>query len=441
MDLVDLIEKKKQGYSHSKEEIKYIVDSMMDGTALDAQLASWLMAVCFKGLNELETSDLTKILADSGDKVNFSELNEVVVDKHSTGGVGDKVTITLIPLLAAAGISVAKLADRGGRSAAGTIDKIEAIPNFNTDLSAIAIVNQVKNIKAVIASQDKKLAPADRKLYSLRGQTATTDNDSLIASSILSKKIACGGSNIVLDIKYGAGALMKTAEEAVHLSNLMVKIGNNINKKITAVVTSLEEPLGRAVGNSLEVIEAIEFLKGNLKDGELAYLTYYFGAITLIQLGLYNTVDDAVDYLKTLVDNGSAIKKFKEIIDAQNGDSSVIVNYDKFELPCYKVEFKSKKNGYVQNINAHEIAMAAKELGATRSDKSGLIDHSVGIYLNKKSGEFVNKEETLYTIYSNDEDKTRIAQTHCDNAFVIGDAKPSINNLVYKVIGIEEEDV
>ncbi|MBR1373661.1 pyrimidine-nucleoside phosphorylase, partial [bacterium] len=222
MDLVDLIEKKKQGYSHSKEEIKYIVDSMMDGTALDAQLASWLMAVCFKGLNELETSDLTKILADSGDKVNFSELNEVVVDKHSTGGVGDKVTITLIPLLAAAGISVAKLADRGGRSAAGTIDKIEAIPNFNTDLSAIAIVNQVKNIKAVIASQDKKLAPADRKLYSLRGQTATTDNDSLIASSILSKKIACGGSNIVLDIKYGAGALMKTAEEAVHLSNLMV---------------------------------------------------------------------------------------------------------------------------------------------------------------------------------------------------------------------------
>ncbi len=440
MDFINLIEKKKQGKVHTKEEIYYIVNSLNKGTVHDSQVSAWLMAVYFKGLNDDETAYLTEALAESGVSVDFGELSNLILDKHSTGGVGDKVTITLIPLLAAAGIPVAKLADRGLGYAAGTVDKLESIPSFNTNLSTQAIVNQVKNINAVIASQAEELAPADKKLYALRNITATYDSDVLIASSIISKKIASGANNIILDVKYGSGAFMKTPEEAIHLSKLMVKIGKLLNKSILAVVTSMDEPLGRAIGNSLEVIEAIEFLKGNIKDGDLADLTYYFATSALLYLDLYDDKQEAERYLKNLVNSGKALEKFRELIIAQGGSVEVIDNYDKFELPAFKVECESKKSGYVQHINAHNIAQASKVLGVSRDENSKRIDNAVGIYLNKKSGEFVNKGENLYTIYSNDEDKTKIAQKYCDEAFSINQNKPCHNNLVYSVISTKDEE-
>ena len=301
MDLIDLIEKKKHGKVHTKEELRFIVKSLDAGITHEAQIASWLMAVYFKGLNEVETAYLTEALAESGQRVDFGELSNLIVDKHSTGGVGDNVTITLIPLLATAGVPMAKLADRGLGYVAGTVDKLESIPYFKTDLSVENIVNQVKEINGVIASQAEDLAPADKKLLALRNLTGTADSDALIASSIISKKIASGANNLILDVKYGAGAFMKTPEEAVHLSKMMVKIGKKLNKSIIAVVTSMEEPLGRAIGNSLEVIEAIEFLKGHIETGDLAELTYYFASSTLVFLDMYANRQEAEKYLRELV--------------------------------------------------------------------------------------------------------------------------------------------
>ena len=440
MDLIDLIEKKKHGKVHTKDEIRFIVKSLDGEITHEAQIASWLMAVYFKGLNEAETAYLTEALAESGNRVDFGELSNLIVDKHSTGGVGDKVTITLIPLLAAAGVPIAKLADRGLGYAAGTVDKLESIPYLKTDLNAENLVKQIKEINCVIASQAEDLAPADKKLQALRNLTGTAESDVLIASSIISKKIASGANNLILDVKYGAGAFMKTPEEAVHLSKLMVKIGKNLNKSIIAVVTSMEEPLGRAIGNSLEVIEAIEFLKGNIESGDLAELTYYFASSALVFLDMYETRQEAERYLRELIHSGKALEKFREVIVAQGGDTAVLENYDKFELPAFKIECESKKSGYVQYINAFNIAQASKALGASRENHSRPIDLSVGIYLNKKSGEYVKKGENLYTIYSNDEEKTKIAQKFCDEAFSINESKPSHVNLVYAVIGTNDED-
>lgn len=440
MNIIDLIEKKKQGRSLTKDEINYIVSSYMSGSVSEAQVAAWLTAVCFRGMSVEETAFLTEALGNSGKTINFEELSSKVIDKHSTGGVGDKVTITLIPLLAAAGIPVAKIADRSLGNSAGTVDKLESIPNFNTNLSTQAIVNQVKNINAVISSQADDLAPADKKMYILRNSISAVDSDSLLASSIISKKIASGASNIIIDVKYGSGAYKDTPEDAVALSKLMVNVGKFLHKSITAIVSSMEEPLGRAVGNSLEVIEAIRFLKGEINKGDLADLTYAIAVTVLLQADLFDNGKEAELYLKSLVNSGKALEKFRELIIAQGGAAEVIDNYDKFSLPCYKVECESKKNGYVQNINAHNISLALKELGAARDNSIKPIDLSVGIYLNKKSGEYVNKGEILYTIYSNDEESTKSAQRFCDDAFSINDTKPPVNNLIYKILSSKDED-
>lgn len=440
MNFVDLIEKKKQGKIHTKDEISFIVSSFLSGTASDAQMAAWLTAVCFKGLTVEETADLTEALGKSGKIIDFGELNGKIVDKHSTGGVGDKVTITLIPLLASAGIPVAKLADRGLGTAAGTVDKLEAIPDFNTNLSTQTIVNQLKSTNAVISSQSDDLAPADKKMYVLRSEVDALNSKELIASSVISKKIASGASNIIIDVKYGSGAYMKTPEEAVSLARLIVNTGKMLKKHITAVVTSMEEPLGRAVGNSLEVVEAIEFLKGHLDNSDLAEVTYSIAAAMLLQLELYNNNAEAAAYLKNLVHSGQALEKFRELIIAQGGAAEVIDNYDKFALPAFKVECESKKSGYIQNINAGNVYNAAKALGAARENKNKPIDLSVGIFLNKKSGEYVHRGETLYTIYSNSEDLTKTAQRYCDEAFSINETKPAHNNLIYTIISTNEED-
>ena len=440
MRFVDLIEKKKQGENFSKEEINFWIDSLVSNTTPDYQISALLMAIYFNGLNEEETAYLTEALIKSGDVINFGDFKDSIVDKHSTGGVGDKVTITLIPLLAAAGVPVAKLSGRGLGHTGGTIDKLESIPGFNTQLNIEQMIEQVKKINVAIGAQTQNLTPADGKLYALRDVTATVDSMPLIASSVVSKKIASGAKNIILDVKYGSGAFMKTPEDAYELSKLMVNVGRALKKPITAVITSMQEPLGRAVGNSLEIIESIEFLKGNITTGDIAELTYAFAAIALIKLGQYRTIAEAKPYLRELIESGKAIEKFKELIEAQGGNPEVINNYDLFDLPKYKVECESKKNGFVQNIDAYKIAYTCKILGAGRETKSDSIDYSVGVFLNKKSGEWVNKGDVLYTIYSNDIDKTKIAQKYCDEAFNIDETKPSRHNMIYKIIRAEEVD-
>lgn len=433
MRIVDLIDKKKKKGCHTKEEIDFLINSLMDGSAPDYQISAWLMAVYHAGMTDDETACLTDAMVKSGATVDLQELSKCVVDKHSTGGVGDKVTITLIPLLAACDIPVAKLSGKGLGHTGGTIDKLESIPNFSTNLSIDEIIGQVKEIKVAIASQTQNLTPADGKLYALRDVTATVDSMPLIASSVVSKKIASGAENIILDVKYGSGAFVKTPEEAVKLSKLMVKTGKKLNKSITAVVTSMEEPLGRAVGNSLEIIESIEFLKGNT-EGDITDLTYDFAAIALTQLGKFDDMKKAKEYLKSVVKSGKALEKFRELIKVQHGNPEVIDDYSKFAQAKFKIEVKSKKEGYIKKIDAYKIAYGCKLLGAGRDKKTDPIDYSVGIYLNKKSGESCKVGETLYTIYSNSEEKTKLAQEICDEAFEFSSKKVEKQDLIYKII-------
>lgn len=436
MRVVDLIDKKKKSGAHSKEEINFLINSLMDGSASDYQISAWLMAVYFNSMNDDETAFLTEALIKSGDIIDLGEFAKSVVDKHSTGGVGDKVTLTLIPLLAACGIPVAKLSGKGLGHTGGTIDKLESIPNFSTDLSIEQIINQVKKINVAIASQTQKLTPADGKLYALRDVTATVDSMPLIASSVVSKKIASGADNIILDVKYGSGAFVKTPEEAVKLSNLMVNIGKKLNKSITAVVTSMEEPLGRAIGNSLEVIESIEFLKGNTTGTQcdLTDLTYEFASIALVQVGKFDDIQRAKDYLQSIVKSGKALDKFEELIISQGGDCRVVDDYTRFKQAKHKVEIASMEKGFINKVDAYKIAYACKILGAGREKKTDNIDYSVGIYLNKKSGEFCKIGETLYTIYSNDEEKTKLAEQICKEAFELSTQTPNKNDLIYKII-------
>lgn len=433
MRIVDLIDKKKKGGVHSKEEIDFLINSVMDGSASDYQISAWLMAVCFNSMTEDETAFLTDALVKSGDVIELKELAKDVVDKHSTGGVGDKITLTLIPLLAACGIPVAKLSGKGLGHTGGTIDKLESIPNFRTGLSIEDILSQLRKINVAIASQTQKLTPADGKLYALRDVTATVDSMPLIASSVVSKKIASGADNIILDVKYGSGAFMKTPEQAAELSTLMVNIGKKLNKSIVAVVTSMEQPLGRAIGNSLEVIESIDFLKGETQ-GDLTDLTYEFATIALVQVGKFKDVQRAKDYLQTIVNSGKALDKFEELIEAQGGDSKIVDDYRKFPQAKYVIEVKSEAEGFISKIDAYKIAYACKILGAGREKKTDEIDYSVGVYLNKKHCEFCKKGETLYTIYSNDEEKTKLAQKICNEAFELSAQTPPICNLIYKII-------
>ena len=434
MRIVDIIEKKKQGKEHTKEEIDFLISSLMDGTAADYQISAWLMAVYFKGMTDDETAYLTDALVRSGEVIDLEQLASSVVDKHSTGGVGDKVTITLIPLLAACGIPVAKLSGRGLGHTGGTIDKLESIPGFNTNMSIPDMIAQVKKIGVAIGAQTQKLTPADGKLYALRDVTATVDSRPLIASSVVSKKIASGADNIILDVKYGSGAFMKTPEDAVKLSEIMVKIGKKLNKNITAVITSMDEPLGRAVGNSLEIIEAIEFLKGNIKEGDIAELTYDFAALALVQMKKSDNIDEARKIINDAIESGRALEKFRELIITQGGDASVLDDYSKFPQVKYIVELKSGESGFVHRIDALKIAYGCKLLGAGREKKTDSIDYGVGVFLNKKSGEYVNKGDVICTIYSNDEDKTNAALEYCKDAFVLSESKYVEYNLIYKII-------
>ena len=314
MRAVDLIEKKKQGKTHTQEEIKFLVENYTNGKIEDYQMSAWLMAICFKGLNDEETAYLTQSFVESGDILDFSSISSCVADKHSTGGVGDKVTLALIPILAELDVYTAKLSGRGLGFTGGTIDKLEAIPNFRAELNNDEFFNQIKDIKVAISSQSPNLTPADGKIYALRDVTATVDNKSLICASVVSKKIASGANSIVLDVKYGSGAFLKTPKEARELGDLMIKTGKLLNRNIDVVISSMEQPLGYAVGNSLEVIEALEFLKGNYKQ-DLYEITLELAIKTLLNCNKAKTRTEAKKMFDEVIKNGSALEKFKKIIE------------------------------------------------------------------------------------------------------------------------------
>ncbi len=407
MRAVDLIQKKKENKEHTQEEIDFLVNGYMDGTIEDYQMSAWLMAVYFNGLTDKETAYLTKAFVNSGDILDFSEISEFIADKHSTGGVGDKVTLCLIPILGALDIYTAKLSGRGLGFTGGTIDKLESIPGFKCELDNNTFYNQIKTIKAAISSQSPNLTPADGKIYALRDVTATVDNKSLICASVVSKKIASGATSIVLDVKFGSGAFLKTPEEASELAQLMVKTGKLLDRNIDTVISSMEQPLGTSVGNSLEVIEAIDFLKGSYAD-DLYEITLALAGKTLMNCAKIINPKHAKTLVDKVIKNGSALEKFKEIIIAQGGNPDVLENYSLFNKGKNVIEIKSLDTGYISKLTALDVAHAAKLLGAGRDKKSDSIDFGAGIIIKSKVGDFVNRGDVVLELYYNNVEKSRL---------------------------------
>lgn len=437
MRFVDLIDKKKKGLEHTKEEIHFIIDSLMSGKAEDYQVSAWLMAVYFKGMTLDETAEFTKAIIDSGETIDLSPLRAQncphIADKHSTGGVGDKITLILIPLLAACGVPIAKLSGRGLGHTGGTIDKLESIPGFKTDLDIEDLIEKVKEVGLAIGSQTKRLTPADGKLYALRDVTATVDAIPLIASSVVSKKIASGADYVVLDVKYGSGAFLKTPDEAAELAQWMVDIAEKLGKKFHAVITSMEQPLGRAVGNAVEVIESIEFLKGNMTP-DIEELTFEMATLTLTALGLAQSKDEAYEKVYDAITTGSALEYFKKLIQSQGGNPFIVENYRLFPQPKYALAIKAEQDGFIKNIDAYKTAYACKLLGAGRERKTDPIDYSAGVYLNKIYGERVQQGDVIATLYANEEEKLETAQEFLKTAFTISCEEPVKESLIYKII-------
>ena len=433
MNFLDIIKKKKENNALSEEEIKFFIENYVKGEIPDYQVSAFLMAVYFNKLNLDETYYLTKAMLDSGDRVDLSEVPGSKVDKHSTGGVGDTVTLVLGPLLASVGLVFAKMSGRGLGHTGGTLDKLESIPGFNINIGGKEFVEILKKSNIAVIGQTENIVPADKLLYALRDATATVDNVSLIASSILSKKIALGTDGLVLDVKVGSGAFMKDVPSAVELSELMVNLGKKFGRNTKAIITSMNEPLGDAIGNSLEVIEAINILKGK-KSGHLKEIALRIGSKLMIMEGLAKTEAEARKVLEGKISDGSAIEKFKEMVELQGGDSSYIDNTDKFKKSSIIKDITSEETGFVKAIEAIEIGIASRDLGAGRHKKGDVLDLSAGIYLHKKVSDFVEKGEKIATIYTEKENEVEGAIERIKAAYAFSDKRED-----YKLI-IEEID-
>lgn len=433
MNFLDIIQKKKENKDLSEEEIKFFIENYVKGEIPDYQVSAFFMAVYFNKLNLDETYYLTKAMIDSGDRVDLSEVPGSKVDKHSTGGVGDTVTLVLGPLLASVGLVFAKMSGRGLGHTGGTLDKLESIPGFNINIGGKEFVEILKKSNIAVIGQTENIVPADKLLYALRDATATVDNVSLIASSILSKKIALGNDALVLDVKVGSGAFMKDIPSAVELSELMVNLGKKFGRNTKAIITSMNEPLGDAIGNSLEVIEAINILKGK-KSGHLKEIALRIGSKLMIMEGLAKTEDEARKVLEGKISDGSAIEKFKEMVELQGGDPSYIYDTDKFKKSSIIKDITSEETGFVKTIEAIEIGIASRDLGAGRHKKGDVLDLSAGIYLHKKVGDFVEKGEKIATIYTEKENEVEGAIDRIKAAYAFSDKRED-----YKLI-IEEID-
>ena len=409
MRMVDLIEKKRDGNELSKEEIEYIVTNYTNGKIPDYQVSALLMAIFYQDMTNEEITNLTLAIANSGDVIDLSSLEGIKVDKHSTGGVGDTTTLILAPLVASVGVTVAKMSGRGLGYTGGTLDKLEAIPGFQIELSDEAFVRIVNESKVAVIGQSGNLAPADKKLYALRDVTATVDSLPLIASSIMSKKIAAGADAIVLDVTTGDGAFMKNIEDARRLAKTMTSIGKLANRETVAVISDMSEPLGEAIGNSLEVVEAIETLQGNGPE-DLVEMCYALGSQMVILAGKAKTIDEARTLLQEALESGKALAKFKEMIQNQGGDPTIVEQPERILTARYTMELPAKQSGVVSKIVANELGIAAMMLGAGRKTKEDDIDHAVGLKLHKKIGDTVTKGESLLTIYSNDEEISSVIE-------------------------------
>ncbi|MGN5649908.1 pyrimidine-nucleoside phosphorylase [Bacillus sp. Brlt_9] len=402
MRMVDLIAKKRDGHALTTEEINFIVEGYTNGDIPDYQVSSLAMAIFFQDMNDQERADLTMAMVNSGDTIDLSAIEGVKVDKHSTGGVGDTTTLVLGPLVAALGVPVAKMSGRGLGHTGGTIDKLEAVPGFHVEIENAEFMRLVNENKIAVIGQSGNLTPADKKLYALRDVTATVNSIPLIASSIMSKKIAAGADAIVLDVKTGAGAFMKTDEDAKRLAEAMVRIGNNVGRNTMAVISDMSQPLGEAIGNALEVQEAIDTLQGKgPKDLEELCLT--LGSQMVYLAGQASSLEDAREKLIEVMNNGKALESFKTFLSAQGGDASVVDDPSKLPQAQFKIEVEAKEDGYVSEIIADEIGTAAMLLGAGRATKESEIDLAVGLMLRKKVGDSVKKGESLVTIYANRE--------------------------------------
>ncbi|MCI5741262.1 MAG: pyrimidine-nucleoside phosphorylase [Lachnospiraceae bacterium] len=422
MRMYDLILKKKQGKELTKEEIYYMIEGFTKGDIPDYQMSAMTMAICFQGMNKRETVDLTLAMRDSGDVLNLDAIEGIKVDKHSTGGVGDKVSLVLTPMIAALGIPVAKMSGRGLGHTGGTIDKLESIEGFSTEMTEEVFIRNVNSIKVAIAGQTANLAPADKKLYALRDVTATVDQMSLIASSIMSKKLASGADAIVLDVKTGNGAFMQKEEDAVALAKAMVDIGKRAGKKTVALITDMDEPLGNAVGNALEVKEAIESLKGN-GPADFMEVVIGLGKQMLVLAGRAESEEIAEALLKETIDCRSAYKKFQEFVEAQGGNVEQILHPDLLPKAKYVIPVLAEAEGNVQRILAQEIGIACMMLGGGRETKESTIDPAVGIILNKKIGDGVKKGDVLAYIHANDREKAITAAAKIKAAYQMSTEK------------------
>lgn len=403
MRMVDLIEKKRDGQELSMEEIEFIVTGYTDGSIPDYQVSALTMAIFFKGMTEKERADLTMAMVKSGDQIDLSKIEGIKVDKHSTGGVGDTTTLVLGPLVAAVGVPVAKMSGRGLGHTGGTIDKLEAVSGFHVEIDNDEFIHLVNKNKIAVIGQSGNLTPADKKLYALRDVTATVDSIPLIASSIMSKKIAAGADAIVLDVKTGAGAFMKTLDESRELAKAMVQIGNNVGRNTMAVISDMSQPLGFAIGNALEVQEAIDTLKGEGPE-DLTELCLTLGSHMVYLAQKAKTLQEARVLLENAIKDGSALESFKVFLSSQGGDASVVDDVTKLPQAKFKIELEAKEDGYVSEIVADEIGTAAMLLGAGRATKESQIDLAVGLVLRKKIGDKVQKGDSLLTIHSNFED-------------------------------------
>ncbi len=429
MRMYDLIVKKRNGGVLEGDELRWMIKQYTAGNIPDYQMSAMMMAVYFQGMDEQETLELTLAMRDSGDILDLSGIKGVKVDKHSTGGVGDKTSITLAPLVSSVGVRVAKMSGRGLGHTGGTIDKLESFPGFSTGISTDHFFDQVNRIGIAIMGQTAELAPADKKLYALRDVTATVDNFSLIASSIMSKKLAAGADAIVLDVKCGSGAFMKKREDAMRLAEEMVKIGKGAGKSTTAFLTNMDQPLGFAVGNALEVKEAIDTLKGKGPE-DFTKLCMTLGTQMVLSAGIAKEEEEAEEMLQKSIDSGAALDKLAEWVEAQGGKKEAVYQTERLPQSRYTTVLTSPKDGYIGHITCDEVGVCSLILGGGRETKESEIDLSVGIVLKKKAGDLVKENEVLAELHYNDEQKCLQAKERLLNAYTIQEKQPEYTEII-----------
>lgn len=433
MNIVDLIIKKRDGGKLTKEEIEFFIKGVTDSSIPDYQVSAMLMAIYFQDLDNEETSELTMAMAHSGGTFDLSSVEGIKVDKHSTGGVADTTTLILAPLVASCGVPVIKMSGRGLGFSGGTLDKLESIPGFKIDVTEKQALEYAKTSGIVLMSQTDNLTPADKKLYALRDVTGTVDNLALISGSIMSKKIAAGADAIVLDVKCGSGAFMKDYPSAVKLAKTMAEIGKSVGRNVTAVISSMDQPLGMNIGNSLEVIEAIEVLKGNVK-GDLLDVALTLGAYMLMGAKKVNSVDEGIAMLTENINNGKGLAKFRELLIQQHGNPDIIENYSLLPLSKAKLEVKAESNGYIYSMNTAEIGRSSLETGAGRASKTDSIDFGSGIIMKVRIGDTVSKGDVIAEIYSATEEKCISAGKYLKDAIEIKAEKPEQPKLILDII-------